>query len=51
MTGKRYQVVLTEYGNLGGVYVAKRSQHSFEIRSRRRRARGQVGYRIVASLS
>lgn len=50
VTGKRYQVVLTEYGNLGGVYVAKRGQHSFEIRSRRRRARGRVGYRIVASL-
>jgi hypothetical protein len=51
VTGKRYQIVLTEYGNLGGVYVAKRGQHSFEIRSRRRRARGRVGYRIVASLA
>jgi hypothetical protein len=51
VSGKRYQVVLTEYGNLGGVYVAKRGQHSFEIRSRRRRARGRVGYRVVASLA
>jgi hypothetical protein len=51
VTGKRYQIVLTEYGNLGGVYVAKRGQHSFEIRSRRRRARGRVGYRVVASLA
>jgi hypothetical protein len=51
VSGKRYQVGLTEYGNLGGVYVAKRGQHSFEIRSRRRRARGRVGFRVVASLA
>lgn len=51
VAGKRYQVVLTEYGNLGGVYVAKRGEHSFQIRSRRRRGRGRVGYRIVAALT
>jgi hypothetical protein len=51
VAGKRYQVVLTEYGNLGGVYVAKRGEHSFQIRSRRRRARGRVGYRVVAALA
>jgi hypothetical protein len=42
---------LTEYGNLGGVYVARRSEHSFQIRCRRRRGRGRVGYRVVASLA
>jgi hypothetical protein len=51
VAGKRYQVVLTEYGNLGGVYVARRSAHSFQIRCRRRRGRGRVGYRVVASLA
>jgi len=51
VAGKSYQVVLTEYGNLGGVYVAKRGEHSFRIRCRRRRARGRVGYRVVASLT
>lgn len=51
VAGKRYQVVLTEYGNLGGVYVARRSQHSFQIRCRRRRGRGRVGYRVVAGLA
>jgi hypothetical protein len=51
VAGKGYQVVLTEYGNLGGVYVAKRSEHSFQIRCRRRRGRGRVGYRVVASLA
>jgi hypothetical protein len=51
VAGTGYQVVLTEYGNLGGVYVAKRGEHSFQIRSRRRRARGRVGYRVVAALA
>ena len=51
VAGKGYQVVLTEYGNLGGVYVARRSEHSFQIRCRKRRGRGRVGYRVVASLA
>jgi hypothetical protein len=46
----KYQVFLTEYGNLGGLYVAKRGAHSFQVRSRRRRAGGRVGYRLVARL-
>jgi hypothetical protein len=50
VAGRGYQVVLTEYGNLGGVYVARRAEHSFQIRSRRRRGRGRVGYRVVATL-
>jgi len=51
VAGKGYQVVLTEYGNLGGVYVARRSEHSFQIRCRKRRGRGRVGYRVVAGLA
>jgi hypothetical protein len=44
-----YQVFLTEYGNLGGVFVAKRGAHGFVVKARRgRRAKGRVGYRIVA---
>jgi hypothetical protein len=44
-----YQIFLTEYGNLGGVYIAKRSAHGFVVKARRgRRARGRVGYRVVA---
>jgi hypothetical protein len=50
LVGGKYQVFLTEYGNLGGLYVAKRGAHSFQIRSRRRRANGRVGYRLVARL-
>jgi hypothetical protein len=46
----KYQVFLTEYGNMGGLYVAKRGAHSFQVRSRRRRAKGRVGYRLVARL-
>jgi hypothetical protein len=46
---REYQIFLTEYGNLGGVYVAKRGAHGFTARARRgRRARGRVGYRVVA---
>jgi hypothetical protein len=44
-----YQIFLTEYGNLGGVFVAKRGAHGFVVKARRgRRARGRVGYRVVA---
>jgi hypothetical protein len=46
--GRRYQVFLTEYGNHGGLYVPARGQRQFKVRSRRRRARGRFGYRIVA---
>jgi hypothetical protein len=46
---REYQIFLTEYGNLGGVYVAKRGAHGFVAKARRgRRARGRVGYRVVA---
>jgi len=43
----KYQVFLTEYGNLGGLYVRRRNQHSFTVRSRRATARGTFGYRIL----
>jgi hypothetical protein len=43
----KYQVFLTEYGNLGGLYVSKRTQHSFNVRSRRATARGTFGYRVL----
>jgi hypothetical protein len=45
--GRGYQVFLTEYGNLGGLYVKRRSLHSFEVRSRRPGARGVFGWRVV----
>jgi hypothetical protein len=45
--GRSYQVFLTEYGNLGGLYVRRRNLHSFEVRSRRPGARGVFGYRVV----
>jgi hypothetical protein len=48
VSGTDYQVFLTEYGNKGGLYVAKRGAHSFQVRSRRRRARGRFGYRVLA---
>jgi hypothetical protein len=48
VSGTDYQVFLTEYGNKGGLYVAKRSAHSFQVRSRRRGARGRFGYRVLA---
>ncbi len=46
--GRKYQVFLTEYGNLGGLYVARRNLHSFQVRSRRPGARGAFAYRVVA---
>jgi hypothetical protein len=48
VSGTGYQVFLTEYGNKGGLYVARRSAHSFQVRSRRRGARGRFGYRVLA---
>jgi hypothetical protein len=48
VTGKRYQVFLTEYGNSGGLYVTARGEHAFKVRSRRPRSNGRFGYRIVA---
>lgn len=48
VSGRSYQIFLTEYGNLGGLYVARRSAHSFQVRSRKRGAKGKFGYRIVA---
>jgi hypothetical protein len=47
VSGKGYQIFLTEYGNMGGLYVAKRSEHSFQVRARRRGARGRFGYRVL----
>ena len=46
--GRNYQVFLTEYGDLGGLYVKKRNLHSFEVRSRRAGARGAFAFRVVA---
>jgi hypothetical protein len=48
VSGNDYQVFLTEYGNKGGLYVAKRGAQSFQVRSRRRGARGRFGYRVLA---
>jgi hypothetical protein len=48
VTGKRYQVFLTEYGNSGGLFVTARGEHAFKVRSRRPRSNGRFGYRIVA---
>jgi hypothetical protein len=46
--GKRYQVFLTELGDLGGLYVSRRGLHEFVVRSRRDGARGRFAYRVVA---
>ncbi len=48
VSGRSYQIFLTEYGNLGGLYVARRNAHSFQVRSRKPGAKGKFGYRIVA---
>ena len=45
--GKGYQVFLTEYGDLGGLFVKRRNLHSFEVRSRRAGARGLFAFRVV----
>ncbi len=46
--GRNYQVFLTEYGNLGGLFIKKRNLHSFDVRSRRPGARGVFAFRVVA---
>jgi hypothetical protein len=48
VAGGAYQVFLTEYKNTGGLWVSGRSKGSFRVRARRRKAKGQFGYRIVA---
>jgi hypothetical protein len=45
--GRNYQVFLTEYGNLGGLYVSRRALHSFKVRSKRAGAGGIFGFRVV----
>ena len=45
--GGTYQVVLTEYGNLGGLYVHQRGPRAFQVRSRGAAA-GSFGYRVTA---
>ena len=45
--GATYQVVLTEYGNIGGLYVHRRGAKAFEGRSRGAAA-GSFGYRVMA---
>ena len=45
--GSAYQVFLTEYGDLGTLYVADRTPTRFEVRSRTG-ASGGFGYRVVA---
>ena len=45
--GGAYQVVLTEYGNIGGLYVHQRGATAFEVRSRGAAA-GSFGYRVMA---
>jgi hypothetical protein len=46
--GRNYQVFLTEYGDLGGLYVTARNLHAFKVRSRRHGAGGIFGFRVVA---
>lgn len=45
--GRSYQVFLTEYGDLGGLYVSSRRLHAFDVRSRRSGANGVFGWRVV----
>jgi hypothetical protein len=45
--GDNYHVFLTEYADLGGLYVANRAPHQFEVRSRSG-AVGAFGYRVLA---
>jgi hypothetical protein len=45
--GRSYQVFLTEYGDLGGLYVSSRRLHAFDVRSRRSGAGGVFGWRVV----
>ena len=43
-----YHVFLTEYADLGGLYVVSRSSGGFEVRSRTATASGSFGYRVMA---
>lgn len=44
----QYQIVLTEYGDGGGLYVSRRSATGFTVRSRKTGSRIRFGYRLVA---
>ena len=43
-----YHVFLTEYGDLGGLYVVNRGSGGFEVRSRTATASGSFGNRVMA---
>jgi hypothetical protein len=45
--GRSYHVFLTEYGDLGGLYVSSRRLHAFDVRSRRSGANGVFSWRVV----
>jgi hypothetical protein len=45
--GRSYHVFLTEYGDLGGLYVSSRRLHAFDVRSRRSGASGTFSWRVV----
>jgi hypothetical protein len=45
--GRSYHVFLTEYGDLGGLYVSSRRLHAFDVRSRRSSANGVFSWRVV----
>ena len=47
VAGGAYQVVLTGYDNIGGLYVHNRGAKAFEVRSRGAAA-GSFGYRVTA---
>jgi hypothetical protein len=46
--GDRYHVFLTEEGDYGGVYVADKRPHAFDVRARTATATGTFSYRVVA---
>ena len=46
--GDNYQVFLTEYADFGGLFVADRRPHAFEVRARAAQANGSFGYRVVS---
>ena len=43
-----YHVFLTEYSDLGGLYVANQTATGFEVRSRTATAAGTFSYRVMA---
>jgi hypothetical protein len=43
-----YHLFLTEYGDMGGLFIAKKDSASFEVRSHFTSAMGEFSYRIVA---